>query len=97
MWDKIAQSIDSEIDKSGIRSLFYDFENIEGEGCSDTNFQIIISQRADVLRLLDQLDLRGYTDFFIEILSGHMADAFFAYQPISCGQPKDTAGYPYII
>ena len=38
MWDKIAQSIDNEIDKGGIRSLFYDFENNEGNGLFGSKF-----------------------------------------------------------
>ncbi len=76
MWDKIAQSINNEIDKSGIRSLFYDFENDGGEGCSEKNFQLMASRHAEVLCFLDQLDLRGYADFFVEMLSGHMTHAF---------------------
>ena len=72
MWDEIARSIDSQIERNGTKSLFYDGGNCKGIGCSEENYRLLTERRQDIFAFIEQIELRGYFDYFVGRLSDHV-------------------------
>ncbi len=88
-WEEITQSIQSQIEKNGTKSLFYNFGSEQGVSCSDKNYFLLLNARQDVLRFIQEIEDKGRFDFFIEILSKYVMDVFFRANQYLAGD-KDS-------
>lgn len=88
MWTEIAQSIESQIDKNGTKSLFFKYQTEHKIACSEYNYWLLSKKSAVVLQFLNKIEEQGRIEVFLEMLSERIMDIFLTSNQYLAGDKQ---------